>query len=303
MTRHFLNEHDHSGDDPAKLPADRIVTAQQLRLKPGQLIQDRAKELGCSLPTLKIWTAEWRGSGYDPDYVIRRAGHSNWLKNKWKEKDWCELLRRQIAKRQHRHVGDLCLALGLPSVTVQAWSQTHAEFEKLMWAEPHPKKHWPAFLSYVRHSTIDDYRKRKAEHIAGGMDETEAMHLAADEAIDQLKHATRQRRRIERDKLLGVGGHGETLRRYRTGARVTDAHSRRVAKKLFAVSRWVAMERALNERGYSEAEIEEMMSELMGAFKEGETVGQKKWDEVRDAVLSAELLLMRLQRPKESRRA
>jgi hypothetical protein len=35
------------------------------------------------LPTLRCWHLEWRGSGYDPDYAIRRAGHSNWLKNRW----------------------------------------------------------------------------------------------------------------------------------------------------------------------------------------------------------------------------
>lgn len=45
------------------------------------------------------------------------------------------------------------------------------------------------------------------------------------------------------------------------------------------------MERALNEGGYSEASIEEMMTELMGAFKESETAGRKRWKEVRDAVL------------------
>ena len=45
------------------------------------------------------------------------------------------------------------------------------------------------------------------------------------------------------------------------------------------------MECVLGEVGYSEAEIEEMMSELMGAFKQSETNGQKKWKQVRDAVL------------------
>ena len=117
------------------------------------------------------------------------------------------------------------------------------------------------------------------------MDEVDAMHMAADEAINELKHKTRQRRRVERDTLLGLGGHEETLRRYRKGAELTDAYSKWIAKKLFAVSRWAAMERALNEGGYSEASIEEMMTELMGAFKESETAGRKRWKEVRDAVL------------------
>ena len=148
-----------------------------------------------------------------------------------------------------------------------------------------PPNHWPHFLAYVRYSTIDEYKRRKAAYIASGMDEKDAAFTAADEAVNELKHKTRQRRRIERDTLLGIGGHEETLRRYRKGAKLTEAYSKRIAKKLFAVSRWAAMERGLREVGYSEAEIEEMMSELTGAFRESETVGQKKWKQVRDAVL------------------
>ncbi|MFM9673610.1 hypothetical protein, partial [Streptomyces galilaeus] len=81
------------------------------------------------------------------------------------------------------------------------------------------------------------------------------MQKAADEAVNDLKHRTRQRRRVERDILLGVGGHEELLRRYRKGARLTDAHSRRIAKKLWKVARWKSMERGLREVGYSEEDI------------------------------------------------
>ena len=62
---------------------------------------------------------------------------------------------------------------------------------------------------------IDDFRKGKAQHIANGMAKTEAMHLAADEAVNDLKHRTRQRRRIERDQLLGVGRTASTVSRQR----------------------------------------------------------------------------------------
>jgi hypothetical protein len=76
--RHWTAQSD-CADDPAKLPPDQIVTAQQLEMKPGQLIQDKAKELGCSLPTLKLWHAEWKGSGYAQDYVIRHR-NADWLR-------------------------------------------------------------------------------------------------------------------------------------------------------------------------------------------------------------------------------
>ena len=90
------------------------------------------------------------------------------------------------------------------------------------------------------------------------------MHRAADEAVNELKHKTRQRRRIERDQLLGVGGHEELLHLSRQ-RELTHAHSRRIARKLHQVSRWAVMERALREVGYTEADIER----TMGAFEQG----------------------------------
>src|SRR5262249_1190167 len=62
------------------IPSTAIVTADQLRMKPGQKLAEKARELGVSVVTLSLWNAEWRGSGYDPDYVIHRAGHNNWLR-------------------------------------------------------------------------------------------------------------------------------------------------------------------------------------------------------------------------------
>ena len=117
------------------------------------------------------------------------------------------------------------------------------------------------------------------------MPETEAMHTAADEAVNKLKHETRQRRRVERDTLLGVGGHEELLRRYRGNAKLHDAHSRRIAKKLQQVGRWVAMERALRECVYSEPDMKRMMGELMGAFRKSDKAGQAQWQKTRKAVL------------------
>ena len=48
--------------DPANLPPNQIVTAKQLEMRPGQKLQDKAKELGCSRLTLRIWHAKWEGS-------------------------------------------------------------------------------------------------------------------------------------------------------------------------------------------------------------------------------------------------
>jgi hypothetical protein len=134
--------------------------------------------------------------------------------DEYKDRDWPEALRQRIAKGQHRYVGDLLLELGVIGANAQVWSQKHAEWEQALWHSgvPYPKHHWRDFIAWVRHNTIDDYRRRKAEHIAAGMDETDAMHLAADEAVNDLRQRRRQERRVERDQLLGVGGHEELLR-------------------------------------------------------------------------------------------
>jgi hypothetical protein len=182
-------------DDISELSAERIVTGRQLQMEPGQKLKEKAAELGCSLPTLKIWTAEWRGAQYDPDYVIVRSGHSNWMLRRWRDKDWCEELRHQIAEKRHRHIGDLLLELRIPTSTAHEWSKKHVEFGDILWKQPHPRNHWPRFLSYVRHSTIGAYHTLKAAHLATGMTEKEACHRAADEAINELRHKTAQRQR------------------------------------------------------------------------------------------------------------
>lgn len=92
-------------------------------------------------------------------------------------------------------------------------------------------------------------------------------------------------RRVERDQLLGVGGHEELLRRSRGNARLTDAYSRRIAKKLLQVNRWATMERALREIGYAEEDVERMMGDLMGAFGRSKEEGQVQWKKTRQAVL------------------
>ena len=92
---------------------------------------------------------------------------------------------------------------------------------------------------------------------------------------------------------MGVGGHEELLRRYRGNARFTDAHSRRIAKKLLQVSRWATMERALREVGFGEEDIKRMMGELMGAFarRSGKRRGPivAKWANEKYAYFNASL--------------
>jgi hypothetical protein len=274
-------------DDLSKLPADQIVTAAQLAPKPGQRLGDKAKELGVSVLTLRLWTAEWKGSGWAPDYVIKRAGHNNWLRNVWKSKDWVGLVREEVARGRARHVGDILFAVGLTGGNAQCWSMQHGDFEKALWHSgiSCPRYHWPQYLAYIRHGTLDRYREIKAEFMAQGFDETTAMHQAGDQAVGELRHKTAQRRRVERDQLLGVGGHEELLKRYRGNARLTDAHSRRIGKKLLQVSRWATMERALKEVGYAGPDVERLMAELMGAFDRSKEEGQAQWKKTRQAVL------------------
>jgi hypothetical protein len=272
-----------------RLPASAIVTAEQLTMKPGQKLIEKARELGTTFTTLKLWTAEWKGSGFDPDYAVRRRDHGNWRRTKWAEKDWVAALRAQIAKKQHRHIGDLLMELGVPGGTCQVWSQRHSEWERTLWHSgiDYPRLHWPLFIAWVRHGTIDRYRVLKAEKIASGMPETEAMHEAADEAVNELKHRKRQERRVYRDTVLGMAQHEATLRDlgWRRGVRFTSSHSRRIARELVKVSRWASVERALRSVGVDEARIEQTVRELMAAFEQSPEEGQAKWKKVRTRVM------------------
>jgi hypothetical protein len=87
--------------------------------------------------------------------------------------------------------------------------------------------------------------------------------LSEDRAVDELRYKTAQRRRVERDTLMGLAGH--------------------------EVSRWISIERGLRYAGYDEADIECIMCELMGAFKESPEAGQAKWQQPRKKVLRRRL--------------
>src|SRR5262249_17918860 len=205
----------------------------------------------------------------------------------YREKEWVGGVREEIGRGRARHIGDVLIEVGITGARAQRWSTRHPEFEQALWHSgvPYGKHVWRDFIAWLRLPTIERYRELKAAYITQGVDETQAMHLAGDEAVNELKHRTRQRRQVERDQLLGVGGHEELLRRYRGNARLTDAHSRRIAKKLIQVSRWAAMERALREVGCAERDIKHMMGELMGAFDRSSAAGQAQWKKTRQAVL------------------
>jgi hypothetical protein len=178
------------------------------------------------------------------------------------------------------------ISVGITGSRAELWSMRHAEIERTLWHSgvPYPKHLWRDWIAWLRLPTIERYRELKAAYVEEGIEEVEAMHRAADEAVNEIKDRRRQARRVEPDTLLGVGGHEELLRRYRGNARLTDALSRRLGKRRMQVSRWVTMERALREVGFAEQVVERMMGELMGAFERSKEEGQAQWKKTRQAV-------------------
>ena len=291
MTKHETYLDDDSDElrrlvESGQLPRSSLITADDLRMVPGQTLKEKAKQLGCTCITLRTWHLEWRGSGYDPDYAIRR-GRSNTQPGRYREKDWVAAVKEEIARGRARHIGDILIEVGLTGARAQQWSMRHPEFDQALWHSgvPYPPQHWRDFIAWLRLKTLERFRELKTAYVEQGISDLDAAHCAADKAVNELRHKVRQRRRVERDQLLGVGGHEELLRRYRGNARLTDAHSRRIAKKLLQVSRSATMERALREVGYAEKDIKRMMGELMGAFDRSKEEGQAQWKKTRQAVL------------------
>ena len=65
MTKHetYLDDDTDSDDlrglvEGGQLPRTSVVTADDLRMKPGQTLREKAKELGCTCVTLRSWHAE-----------------------------------------------------------------------------------------------------------------------------------------------------------------------------------------------------------------------------------------------------
>jgi hypothetical protein len=224
--RHWTSEDADCKDDPAKLPASQKVTAQDLEMRPvhPRVQNERATMFDTHIADLAGGLGE---IGLRPRLCVPRAGHTNRLKNRWHDQDWAALVRAEVAKGRARHIGDVLFSVALISWSAQHWGKTHKDFEQALFKSgvPRPPKHWPEYLSYIRHQTIDRYRELKAELMAEGLDETAAMHEAADRAVDELRYKTAQRRRVERDTLMGVAGHKVLLEKYRKGVPLTDAHS------------------------------------------------------------------------------
>jgi hypothetical protein len=294
MTKHdtYLDDDTDSDElrrlvETGQLPRSSVVTADDLRMAPGQTLAQKAKALGCTHVTLRSWHLEWRGSGFREDYVIRR-GPSNTQPGRYKEKDWPAAIREEIARGRARHVGDILIEVGITAARAQQWSMRHAEFEQALWHSgiPYPPQHWRDWIAWLRLPTIERYRELKAAYIKQGMDATASMHRAADAAVNDLKHRTRQRRRVERDTLLGVTMHEEMTKRWRKGGRLRDAHSKRIAKTLVKVARYAAMEKGLRECGaYTEKEIKAKIGELKTAFAHSPEDGQANWQKLRRGIL------------------
>jgi hypothetical protein len=273
--------------ETGQLPRSSVVTADDLRMAPGQTLREKATELGCTHVTLRSFHLEWRGSGYHKEYVIKR-GPSNTQPGRYKERDWPAAIREEIARGTARHIGDVLISCGLTAARAQQWSMRHADFEQALWHSgiPYPPQHWRDFIGWLRLPTIERYRELKAAYIEQGASEVEAGRRAADAAVNEIKHRTRQRRRVERDTILGVTMHEEMTKRWRKGGRLRDAHSKRIAKTLVKVARYAAMEKGLRECGaYTEKEIKAKIGELKTAFARSPEDGQANWQKLRKGIL------------------
>jgi hypothetical protein len=163
--------------ESGQLPRSSVVTADDLHMKPGQTLNARAKELGVSALTLRVWTAEWKGSGWAPDYVIKRAGHNNWLRNVWKSKDWPGLVREEVARGRARAA----------VLRRRAEAEAHAKAEQ------------------VEAETVKSYterRKRTAPIVASWAERNYDAHKCRRHVLD---HALTQW------PNRGIGTHGEFL--------------------------------------------------------------------------------------------
>jgi hypothetical protein len=138
--------------ETGQLPRSSVVTADDLRMAPGQTLREKAKELGCTLVTLRSWHLELRGSGWRKDYVIRR-GPSNTQPGRYKEKNWVAAVREEIARGRARHIGDVMISVGLTGARAQQWSMRHPDFERALWHSgvPYPKNFWRDWIAWLRY--------------------------------------------------------------------------------------------------------------------------------------------------------
>lgn len=131
--------------------------------------------------------------------------------------------------------------------------------------------------------TIHMFNVARRNLIADGMDELEATHKAADDAVAEFRGIAQARRRVRREAK-----HGPDTARFTWG--ITKRDAERIAKTIRTEMGRLRIERVLRDLGYSRRAIREMMPAARPKETTAALAKRMGWSTKRKAALRSEAL-------------
>jgi hypothetical protein len=217
----------------------------------------------------KTWSEWRRGCGVPRAYL------------EWEDRDWFSEAQELVEQGRVRHLGDLCLQLGVPHETVKTWAKRYRHqcgLYELIGELPRPGGYYSSYAVHVTRPVIRMFNASRRRLIADGVDELEATHEAADVAVAKFRTIARARRKVRREAKYGPDTN--------IPHRLTKAEAKRIAWELRAELGRLRIERIFEEQGYTPDEIAELMPKPR-AKKEttAERAKRKGWSAGREATV------------------
>jgi hypothetical protein len=200
----------------------------------------------------------------------------------WKDRDWFRQAQELVEQGRVRHLGDLCLQLGVPHETLKTWAKRYRHqsgLYQLIGELPRPGGYYSGYAIHITRPVIRVFSATRRRLIAGGIDDLTATRQAADDAVAKFRTIARARRKVRREVKYGPDAH--------VPHRLTKAEARWIALALRAELGRLRIERFFEEQGYTPDEIAELMPKPR-AKKEttAERAKRKGWSAEREATVT-----------------
>ena len=200
--------------------------------------------------------AGWKAAG-----VSSKTWHT-WRKRcgvpraylEWKDLDWFREAQKLVEQGRVRHLGDLCLQLGVPHETLKTWAKRYRHqcgLYALIGELPRSGGYYSGYAAHITRPVIRMFNATRRRLIANGIDDLTATHQAADDAVAKFRTIARARRKARREAKYGPDAS--------IPHRLTKAEARRIALALRAELGKLRIERFFEEQGYTPDEIAELM--------------------------------------------
>jgi hypothetical protein len=174
------------------------------------------------------------------------------------------------------------LQLGVPHETLKTWAKRYrheCDLYELIGELPRPNWYYAGYAVHITRPTIRMFNAVRHRLIASGMDEMEATHKAADDAVAKCRAIAQARRKVKREAKYGPDVD-------RFPCRITKRDAERIARTVRAEWGRLRIEKLLKEQGYSRKEIAEMLPDIRAKETTAALAIRKGWSAERASAVA-----------------